>query len=221
MQTASSFCVGELPDLDVSTLVDLARVSHRVLEFGCGGSTTIWAQFCPPDARIVSVEHVEAWRKHTSDMCRRLGAHLDPKIIPYTGRPLLPTAMTAVSPLPDAWREYLPELPWFDLVFVDSGTWETDDHEGLRIQLAEKAWPLLMPGGQIVFHDTHRPDYIAKVFHFLAPRALEVAAVRSVNAITIATKGVLRRIGNTEAFEGRMPWESGHGPLPAGWPPAR
>jgi precorrin-6B methylase 2 len=204
MYPASAYCVGELPDYDVSTLVELARASHRVLEFGCGGSTTIWSQFCPPGSQIVSVEHVEEWRERTSHMCRRLGSRLDPKIIAYRG-----------------WREYLPELSWFDLVFVDSGTWDGMDSEALRIQLAEKAWPLLMPHGRMVFHDTHRPQYIAKVFEFLAPRALEVDGVRSVNAITIATKGVMRRIVNTEAFEGREPWESGHGPLPIGWPRRR
>ena len=109
------------------------------------------------------------------------------------------------------WRDHLDRAgPQFDLVFIDGGT--------DRIEVASETWDLLMPGGCMAWHDTHREVDGARVFHFLAKHHLEVSAVRCESAVTIATKCVERNIGDVDEFEKRQPWESGHAPLPADWP---
>lgn len=192
----TNYCVGELSALDTAVLIRLAKQSTRILEFGVGGSSTLWSQFCPPHAQITCVESNPQWIEKTREMCKKLGGPV-------------PVFVTA-----DHWRDKLPPQPWYDLIFIDDLKMED------RIPLAEKTWSLLMPEGQMAWHDTHG-SFGADVFRFLAPRHLEVGAVRRESAITIATKSVETLIGNTDAFEGRAPWESGHAALPSDWPRPR
>ena len=101
-------------------------------------------------------------------------------------------------------------MPWFDLIFIDG---KPD-----RIAVAQAAWDLLMPTGKMVFHDTHQHDFGAAVFHFAATKNLEVASVVCESALTIITKRVPRVIYDTDTFERRAAWESGHAEPPPEWP---
>lgn len=190
----TAYCVGELCVPDVQVLTGLARRSHRVLEFGAGGSTTIWAQFCPPGASIVSVEAVSDWHIRTREMLERLGA-----------RPVKEVLF-------DVWRESIPQRSWFDLIFID--------HHGDRIAVAEDTWDLLMPGGVMAFHDCHWP-LGKQVLEWCGKHWLEVGDIHCESAVTAITKCVERVIGRTDLFEERAPWESGHAQLPTEWPPTR
>ena len=192
---ATAYCVGELCVPDIHVLTQLARRSHRVLEFGAGGSTTLWAQFCPPSAEIVSVEAVPAWHAKTKDMITRLGCD---RPITYLDFAL--------------WRSAVRPRAWFDLIFVD--------HHADRIAVAEEAWDLLMPGGIMAFHDTHWP-LGRQVLEWAGRHYLEVGDIHCESAVTAVTKCVERCIGRTDTFEERKPWESGHAPLPEDWPPPR
>jgi hypothetical protein len=87
-----------------------------------------------------------------------------------------------------------------------------------RIPIAEDTWDLLMPEGLMIWHDSHSPQFGKEIFEFLADRHLEVGEVRRESALTIVRKAVETRIGNTDAFELRAAWESGHAPLPEKWP---
>ena len=188
---------------DIHVLCGLARRSHHVLEFGAGGSTTIWAQFCPPGAEIMSVEAVPEWHQRTTEMLHRLGVPSGRvRQIPFDGGGKGP-----------GWKGHVTAGAWFDLIFID--------HHADRIAVAEESWDLLMPGGIMAWHDCHWPVWGKKVLEFLATKWLEVSDVHSESAVTYATKCVERCIKNTDAFEERAAWESGHAPLPAEWPPAR
>jgi protein-L-isoaspartate O-methyltransferase len=191
----TSYCVGELCAPDVQVLVNLARKSHRVLEFGAGGSTTLWAQFCPPDAEITSVELKPDWHERVRGMLARLGVSRSVRQIGLKD-----------------WQDEIPRGAWFDLIFID--------HGGDRIATGEEAWPYLMPGGIMAFHDTHWP-LGRQVLEFFSRRWLEVGSIQCESAVTACTKCVERIIGATDVFESRKPWESGHAPLPEDWPPAR
>jgi Methyltransferase domain len=192
----TDFCVGELSALDVGVLAGLARQSHRVLEFGAGGSTTVWAQFCPPRASITCVETNMEWTNRTIEMLQRLEARADVAFLSF-----------------DAWREKFTAHHWFDLIFIDGAS--------ERIGVSEASWPMLMPGGKMVWHDTHGPPLGEMVFQFMGKHNLEVSDVHCESALTICTKCVERNIGDVRAFENRELWMSGHAPLPAEWPPRR
>lgn len=193
---ATAYCVGELSALDVGVLINLARQSHRVLEFGAGGSTTIWAQFCPPVSEVVSVETAPEWTHRTMDMLAKLDCASEVGFL-----------------LIDDWREHVRPRSWYDLIFIDGAS--------ERIGVSEATWPLLMPGGKMVWHDTHGPPLGAMVFEWMAKHNLEIGDVHCESALTIATKCVERNIGDVRAFERRELWESGHAPLPADWPVRR
>ena len=192
----TDYCVGELSALDVAALIKLAKGARRILEFGVGGSTTIWSQFAH-DAKITCVETNPEWVDKTRDMCCRLYCPA-PTFLPF-----------------DGWRGHIGNRPWFDLVFIDSISIPQ------RIEIAKETWDLVMPEGKMVWHDTHQTGFGEDVFHFLAPRHLEVGKVERESAVTIVTKCVETLIGSTDGFEGRQGWESGHAPLPADWPRKR
>jgi hypothetical protein len=184
-----NYVVGQLATCDVETLIGLARVHSRVLEFGAGGSTTIWSQFCPPQSQIWCVEDVPEWRRRGEELVARC-----------TGQAV--TFVTS-SALPG---------DWIDLAFIDGS--------GDRIVDAGKVWPILMPGGIMAWHDTHRP-LGGDVFRFLAERHLEVGRVECHPHLYLATKAVHRTPdldGSMDHSRWRREWQIGNEPPPNDWP---
>ena len=121
--------IGQLSLQDADVLVRIGREADRILEFGVGGSTHIFAQ-CKPQ-ELVSLDTDPEWIKMTEARLGQLSDITEPQMMPYSAG-LLHTASRS-----------------YDLVFVDG----VDE---LRLDFAMTAWLLLRPGGVMAFHDTRR-----------------------------------------------------------------
>ena len=202
----SNYCVGELSTADAEVLIRLARKSTRVLEYGSGGSTLIWSQFCPPGTMIYSGESKEEWRDRTSDMLYRCSSS-QPKHVKFFdfAKALVPAEVGDYS--------------WFDLIFLDCEGENRSPKN--RIEIAQKVWPLLMPGGVMAMHDAIWPiggDFV----RWASYRHNEIKSLEFESAVVMLTKCVERPVGgDIDAYEQAKPWERGHEPLPAGWPKKR
>jgi predicted O-methyltransferase YrrM len=125
--------IGDLSLTDAALLERHARQATRVLEFGVGGSTQILAQSIPEGAKLLSLETDPAWIALTQERLAKLGVAHRALIVRYEG-----------------WMQTACDVsPSYDLIF-DDGV----DH--LRREFALMAWPLLEPGGFLIFHDTRR-----------------------------------------------------------------
>jgi hypothetical protein len=118
--------VGDLSIEDSKVLVDLAKVSSSILEFGVGGSTQIFAQ-CRPNL-LLCVETDKVWAHAVLD---RVVNHF-PK---------------ATQPIMIGYNEKFYQK--FDLIFVDG----IDEK---RLDFALNTWESLDNGGLMLFHDTRR-----------------------------------------------------------------
>ncbi len=105
-----------------------------MLEFGVGGSTQIIAQSIPGSAVFVSLDTDPAWIAVTRERLGKLGVADRCRFVAHDGAWLPEVTAAAAS---------------FDLIF-DDGV----DH--LRRPFALETWPLLEPGGFMLFHDTRR-----------------------------------------------------------------
>jgi predicted O-methyltransferase YrrM len=121
----------------------------RVLEWGCGGSTTYFGSLVK---EYVSVEHDDAWYKRTRK------SHLDVHLIPSACEVHVPANLEAYRPgYYRAFRDYIETArAWgrFDAVLIDGRA---------RLFCAiEAIQHLLVPGGYVFFHDFFpRPRYHA------------------------------------------------------------
>lgn len=124
--------VGDLSRNDAEILRVLARQSRRILEFGCGASTQIFAAFGA--GPVHSVETDPAWIEKTQRNILALDLK-DPRI----------------SKHPVVFHPYETFSPdqGFDLMFVDG-------IDELRQEFAISMWPFLEVGGRMCFHDTRR-----------------------------------------------------------------
>jgi precorrin-6B methylase 2 len=181
--------VGDLSTADAEVLHSLGSNSDRILEFGVGGSTQIFAQ-CHPDT-LVSVETDPAWIERTkANLARIEGNYTPPSFVPYD----LFTGGT------------------FDLIFVDG----VPDK---RLDFAIKTWPTLRVGGRMVFHDTRRFEYfreaawVAQSF-FNEIRRMEINAGNS--NLTIIEKGPVLSYENWNLTEGKPMWAYGKDEIPEG-----
>lgn len=113
---------------DADILASYGIRSKSILEFGCGGSTQIFAQ-CKPE-KLISIETDPAW----IDITKR-------RLMQVTGTPV--TFIHTVQPFIE-----VPDM-MFDLIFVDG-------IDPLRGQFAIETWKKLMPNGVMIFHDTRR-----------------------------------------------------------------
>jgi len=64
--------IGDLSKSDAELLEQLARVSTRILEFGMGGSTQIFAQCCNA---VTSLDTSQKWLDRTKKILEQLPAH--------------------------------------------------------------------------------------------------------------------------------------------------
>lgn len=185
--------VGDLSREDAQLLARLARESSRILEFGVGGSTQIFAQAAPAHARIVSLETEALWISKTEAVLEALGRRSMVEFRRYANW------AGAISTGP---AEY-------DLIFDDGIA-------DLRLEFARKAWPCLKIGGALLFHDTRRRTDARNLFDFCAEHYLEVESV-AVNAgssnLSVVRKKIAQPYVDWNKAEGRTKPMMGYGPI--------
>lgn len=57
--------VGDISEADAAVLAELAAESHRILEYGVGASTQVYAQAAAPGTAIVSLNRDTHWIDRT------------------------------------------------------------------------------------------------------------------------------------------------------------
>lgn len=120
--------VGDLSIADAHVLLQYAKRSSHILEFGVGGSTQIFAQQNPK--MLVCVETDPTWASIVTDkITHDFPKASKPIIIGYTNR----------------------FHQRFDIIFVDG----VDDK---RLDFARGTWHALNNGGVMLFHDTRRQN---------------------------------------------------------------
>jgi predicted O-methyltransferase YrrM len=192
--------VGDLSREDAELLERYASTARRVLEFGVGGSTQIIAQSVPAGATFVSLDTDPAWIAVTRDRLGKLGVADRCRFLPHD-EAWLP-AVTAASPS-------------FDLIF-DDGV----DH--LRRPFALESWPLLEPGGFMLFHDTRRFGDVVNVAWVMQTYFTEVEDVYVnqrvggvASNVSIIKKKVAEPYVNWNQSEDKPLWMyGGFGPIP-------
>jgi predicted O-methyltransferase YrrM len=146
-QSAALRYVGDLAAADATLLADLAAGAGRILEYGVGASTQIFAQAAAADAEIVGLDRDPYWLERTRALLAELAPGRAVRLIRFDHLAVL-----------DGFAEES-----FDLVFDDG-------EDDLRLEFALAAWRLLPVGGRLVFHDTRRPrdagNVLAVVFRF-------------------------------------------------------
>lgn len=206
MNKPSDYCIGNIDVEDIHALAKLARGASRVLEFGTGGSTQIWAQFARYGTPIETVDTERKWQDRTVDNLAKLGG--------YGGN----VRYLQLENWKDVIREEDDGLPWFDLIFVD-GLMEE------RERFATEAWPLLMPTGIMAFHDCRWPEVAKMSFQLAASNFLEVEridyGINNSNVVCITKKPLM--FAPCPPPPPQEPWETAHNfeAPPAGWPPKR
>ena len=181
--------VGDLSRADALALADLARGATRILEYGVGASTQIFAQAAPPATEIVSLDRDAYWIERTRVLLDELAA----------GRPVRLERFERLSVL-DRYPDHA-----FDLIFDDG-------EDDLRLEFGLAAWRLLCPGGTLVLHDTRRRRDIANALA-LAQRFFRELERIDVNAadsnLTVLHKVAEKPYANWNRTEGRASWEVG------------
>lgn len=184
--------IGDLSHADAALLEEYARGATRILEFGSGGSTQVFAQAAPQGARIVSVDTEQEWIDKTR-------AHLAN----------IPGASAVEFWVYDGWREAA-GAERFDLVFVDG-------FSPLRGEFAAAAWGYLEVGGHLLVHDTRWPIYARVVLEVVADRFLEVERLepneRGSN-ISVVARGRREPFEDWHSMEGKELWQYGAGEPP-------
>ena len=151
--------IGLLSDEDAELLERYASNAPRILEFGMGGSTHIFAQCLGASGSLTSVETDARWITRVHGDLAKLGFGGDRRI----------TLMDH-----DAWRSRRDTMRPFDLVFVDGAA-------DLRRPFAVDAWRRLAPGGFLLVHDTRNlrvPRDLETVLHLARTNLYEVDELR-------------------------------------------
>jgi predicted O-methyltransferase YrrM len=186
--------IGDLSKADARLLVDVAEDRSFILEFGVGGSTMLFAQAMPTGGTFVSVDTSEWWIERTKEKLAHLKISVEPKFVVRS------TPVLTADP---------------DFVFIDGA----DEY---RLSFALAAWPLLIPGGSMAFHDTRRPRDISNVLAVIQNHFEEVGTVRfnkNGSNITIVRKRLAPTpYENWHDVEKKERWMSGYDPAPANWP---
>lgn len=183
--------VGDLSIQDAKVLARLGAEATRILEFGVGGSTQVFAQ-CKPK-QLICLDTDPMWVARTTDNLKRISRDdwTVPSFVPhelfvYNGK--------------------------FDLVFVD-GVPEK------RLNFAMRAWLMLETGGKMVFHDTRRFEYFREAAWVIQSFFNEVSRI-DVNTdnsnLTVIEKGPGRFYENWNLTEGKPAWAYGKGDIPDG-----
>lgn len=182
--------LGDLSLEDADLLVHYGKRSPRILEFGVGGSTQIFAQ-CNPHI-LISVDTSADWVSRTQDRLDMIEVKTDPVFYPY-----------------DDFLN-MENKPMFDLILVDG-------IDTLRRDFAEKTWHLLSEHGVMIFHDTRRAQdflnvaWVAHLFHneISEIKVNEHASNGKSSNITVIYKKTLEPYVNWNLTENKPLWAYG------------
>ena len=145
-QRSSLRYVGDLSREDGRLLAGLAQEASRVLEYGVGASTQIFAQVVAPGVEIHSLDTEDYWIHRTRVLLDELAPGHGVRLRRFE-------RLTELDDLVDG---------SFDLIFDDG-------HEDMRLEFGLASWRLLRTGGRFVLHDTRRRGDVGNVL-FLAAR---------------------------------------------------
>ena len=184
--------VGQLSKADVNLLSHYAKEYPKILEFGAGGSTMIFAQTTPK--KVLTMEPNPVWVARTLSNLSVLGADSSKyEIVPYS--------------LKSIEGEY-------DLVFVDGTANE-------RFPFALVAFKHLRVGGWILFHDTRERGDLRNFLELAFAYRDEVGHI-FMNADGSNISGIQRKPSEPaydwSVTEGQLPWQTGAEVPPANWP---
>jgi predicted O-methyltransferase YrrM len=186
--------IGDLSANDALLLAKLAGKAKRILEFGAGASTQIFANYSLPGTELFSVETQEFWIARTEKNLERLEIRKPVRFIHWN---LQENPLQEIEGV-------------FDLIFVDGV-------DALRGLFMLAAWEKLPIGGIIATHDTRRHADFVRVNHFLAENWLEVESLQ-INVddsnITVLKRGPLRQYVDWNAAESKLAWQHGVGEPP-------
>jgi predicted O-methyltransferase YrrM len=185
--------IGDISKKDATVLRMYAQTSNNILEFGCGASTQVIANYVSKEARITSIDTEEAWIEKTRSNIKVLGIKNHVNFLNY-----------------NTFMDHILVDIHFDFIFDDGA-------DSLRREFAIKMWPYLAVGGVIGFHDTRRGPDFRNVLEVLAHYQNEVDDV-AFNVwgsnITMIWKKVAEPYDNWQITEKREPWQLGYGELP-------
>ncbi len=146
--------IGDLSEQDIRVLGRFAvEAKQCVIEFGCGGSTQIFATFVMPNISVISFDTSDEWIKRTQDNFQKLNIHRFPAVQFKHYHQL--AGITAVG------------VNACDLMF-------NDGLRDKRVEFATLAWQALSPGGHLLWHDCRRPQDQFEIVQFVADHADEV-----------------------------------------------
>lgn len=181
--------VGDLSRGDAVHLAALARGARRILEYGVGASTQVFAQVADPAVEIIGLDRSDYWLERTRVLLDELAP----------GRPVHLERFERLSVL-DRFADGA-----FDLIFDDG-------EDDLRLEFGLAAWRLLPVGGRLVLHDTRRRRDIANALA-LAHRFFREVERVDINPgdtnLVILHKSAEKVYANWNRTEGRASWEVG------------
>ena len=210
-QTITSSC-GQIQDLNLKWVGDLSlqdahllhhytlNTQYNIIEFGVGGSTHIIAQTKGCNRKLISIDTSLEWIEMTNKILQRLHC------------------TDCFFVLWEQWAERVASLNLeVDLVF-------NDGFVGFREQFGIQAWPLLKPGGFMIYHDTRHLSVVQNITKLIDTYYNEIEEVKinekwqevSSN-LTVIKKKRHEPYVNWNHVENKPQWRYGHpefGPPP-------
>jgi predicted O-methyltransferase YrrM len=181
--------VGDLSREDADLLARLAREADRILEYGVGASTQIFAQAATPRTEILSLDTEDHWIDRTRVL-------LDELVSGHGVRLRRFQRLTVLDDLANG---------SFDLVFDDG-------HEDLRLEFGLVSWRLLGTGGKFVLHDTRRRGDMGNVLLLAARFFREIERIDlnpGGSSLSILHKCPRKPYFDWNKQEDRAAWEMG------------
>ena len=147
--------VGALSLEDADVLAQKSKTALKILEFGPGGSTMIFLQSIASKASVTCVETQMKW---ITELQNRFDL-IEQKCNNYEFY-LYQDFMSKEMPAEN-----------FDIIFVDG-------YRQLREEFALKTWHLLKNGGEMLFHDTKRSEYLTYMLSLVRSKHLEIENIQ-------------------------------------------
>lgn len=132
--------VGGLWLEDADILAGVGRESKNILEFGVGGSTMVFSQTA---GRVVTIDTSLKWINVVKERMALLDSHSPVEYYIDTDWPLIQASNEQ-----------------YDAAFIDGLSKR-------RLEFALKFWPLIKPGGCLMFHDTKKQQDLLVVQDFI------------------------------------------------------
>lgn len=179
--------IGSLSKGDALILAECAYKASKVLEYGVGASTQIFAQHCSQGSSITSLDTKQEWIETT----KKVLIELDPPNKIEFG--LVSNYLKNKKPSNQ-----------FDLIYIDGYTPQ-------RRGFAESTWDELKVGGVMVFHDTRRIGDQSVVASFIGEKYSEISNIimnPSHSHMTIIHKTAKREYFDWNKTERKSSWMS-------------